>query len=634
MASDGITVSRNVVNIIGDIGESFFGESVTAKDFKVELDKLDKSIPLDIYINSHGGSVDDGLAIYNAIRSFNDTTTYNMGIAASIASLIFVSGNKRVMQDGARLMIHAPWAFSMGNAEELRNMADVLDGIAITLAGVYAKAVNGSVDFFSSMLKDTKNYYFTGEEALALGLATNVNEEKVSDTALSLVKDTKIYASAQPLAETYRESVNSRIESIKQYTTLAKVFAGVKSLEPLFKRYADSGYDVKGLKEAIVNQHYEAKPVTTFTAGVDASEKMRNAFVKNILVLAQAKDDDGKIVTHDNANPYRGAGLLDMARVCLDKAGVSYSKYDKASIAHAALTQSVSDFPVIMSEAANRLVVQAYKLQPDTWSKLCLPSSMNDFRPHYFYKKGSIGNLESLLPNGQMRQDDIKDGQRENFKLSTVAKVIALTRQMLINDDIGHFADKANDLGMAAKRTIETAFYTLLTSNAGLGPTMSDGLTLFHANHGNVGTAAVPSINSLIAARIAMKQQMDINSKDFIDAMPEIALVTLSNEDTVKMLNTSQFDPEATNNNANRPNMVRGMFSSIIGSPRLTGTRWYIFAGVNNIPTFRIGFLNGNTMPTVQSEAPFGYDGLQWSIIHDFGIGATEHRGAFTNAGV
>lgn len=121
------------ISIFDEIG----AWGVTAKQFIGDL-KSQAGKKITLSINSPGGSVFDALAIYNALRGHgSEITTKVMGVAASAASVIFMAGDKRIMPENTFLMIHNPLTFAYGNAEELRDMAEVLDKIAASLIGTY-----------------------------------------------------------------------------------------------------------------------------------------------------------------------------------------------------------------------------------------------------------------------------------------------------------------------------------------------------------------------------------------------------------------------------------------------------------------------------------------------------------------
>lgn len=164
----------------GDIGESWYGESTSARDVVEQLQNSNAQHVL-VRVNSYGGSVSDGLAIYNTLRALAvsgvKVTSRIEGVAASIASLIAMAGDTREMFPNVLLMIHAPWTMAMGNSAQMREMADVLDTYAKAMSTSYARATGNSADDELELLTDGLDHWFTAEEARDLGYATAVLEQ-------------------------------------------------------------------------------------------------------------------------------------------------------------------------------------------------------------------------------------------------------------------------------------------------------------------------------------------------------------------------------------------------------------------------------------------------------------------------
>lgn len=155
------------VYIYDVVGDSWIGTD--AGSFVKQLNAL-SSKKINLRINSPGGSVFDGMAIYNALaRHPAEVTTYIDGIAASIASVIALAGKKIVIAENAMMMIHDPSAFAMGRAEELRKTADVLDQIKETIINTYATRTGMEREKIAQMMADET--WFTAEEAIAHKLA-------------------------------------------------------------------------------------------------------------------------------------------------------------------------------------------------------------------------------------------------------------------------------------------------------------------------------------------------------------------------------------------------------------------------------------------------------------------------------
>lgn len=164
--------------LYGDISDSsWYGDEVTPKQFKADLDALGDVKELDIYINSGGGDVFAGITIYNILKRHEaHKTVYVDGLAASIASVIAMAGDRIVMPENAMMMIHNAWTFAMGNRVKLRKIADEMEKIDGMIAGTYAtRSSKTDMDFPALMDAET---WFTAEEALDAGLADEVEESK------------------------------------------------------------------------------------------------------------------------------------------------------------------------------------------------------------------------------------------------------------------------------------------------------------------------------------------------------------------------------------------------------------------------------------------------------------------------
>lgn len=168
--------------IFDEIG--FWG--VQAKDFVTDLGKV-QSKTLNVEINSPGGDVFAGLAIYNALKSSGKEIVVKvMGVAASAASLIAMAGDKIVMPKNSFMMIHNPWSFAMGNADELRETADTLDKIGASLKATYAAKTGMSEDELEPLL--AKDTWLTADEALEMGFATEVVEDVKANAAFDMAR--------------------------------------------------------------------------------------------------------------------------------------------------------------------------------------------------------------------------------------------------------------------------------------------------------------------------------------------------------------------------------------------------------------------------------------------------------------
>lgn len=171
---------RAEVFIFDEIG--FFG--VTAQSFIEEFKEIDAK-EIDLRINSPGGAVFEGMAIFNAIKRHPANVTVHVdGIAASIAAVIAMAGDTINMAKNSHLMIHKAFTFSIGNADELRKDADVLDRIDTTIAEIFAERMDDHIDVAMDLMEGET--WFLASEALELGLIDTIEGEEEAENKFDL----------------------------------------------------------------------------------------------------------------------------------------------------------------------------------------------------------------------------------------------------------------------------------------------------------------------------------------------------------------------------------------------------------------------------------------------------------------
>lgn len=655
------------VYIYGDIGESWWDETITARDFVKDIAALDVD-QLTVRINSVGGSVPDGLAIYNALKRHPAAVTVSIdGMAMSIASLIAMAGSTVEMAENAILMIHAPWTYAAGNSVDMRETADMLDKWAEAMATSYAAKTGKDQADVLALLTDGVDHYYTAAEAIAEGFVDTVVSAlpiaasgAISADALARFGKTGFppaAVAAQPSLKeivTMTGQVNPQAAAQVQAATVSAAdilaadktrregirasagkFASWDGVSDLLKKCEDDTACTVEQANAKLLAHLgsQASPVagSHVVTVEDESDKRRTAIASAIMVRAGVAD--AETIRAASANPYRGLKLLDLARASLARAGIKTDGMDQRQLVAASFTQGTSDFPILLENAMHKTLQQAYALAGDTWTRFCKTGSVSDFRAHPRYRVGSFGNLDALNELGEFKNKSIPDGEKASILAGTKGNTINLSRQAIINDDLGAFVGLAQSLGRAAKRTIEADVYALLALNAGLGPALSDGKTLFHADHGNIGAAAAIAMASIDADRVLMASQKDVGGNDYLDIRPAVLVLPIGLGGTARSINEAQYDPD-TANKLQKPNVVNGLYRDIVDTPRLTGTRRYSFADPSEAPVIEVAFLDGAQEPFLELQNGFDVDGAQYKVRLDFGVAGVDYRGSVTNAGV
>jgi ATP-dependent protease ClpP protease subunit len=198
--------------IYEEIGASFWGGGIDPKDFAMDLKGLGDVTTLNVRINSPGGDVFDGVAIYNLLAQHKATVNvYVDGLAASIASIIAMAGDKICMADNAMMMIHNAMACTAGDANDLREFADVLEKVSTTMAGTYVKRTGmKAADVQKLMDAET---WFNAQDCIDNGFADEIVQPEAGTKAkakfdLSLFKHVpEGVAQQKPAAATEKELI-------------------------------------------------------------------------------------------------------------------------------------------------------------------------------------------------------------------------------------------------------------------------------------------------------------------------------------------------------------------------------------------------------------------------------------------
>lgn len=201
--------------LYGDIGGSGF-DSISAKQFSEALKSIPQNAALEIRINSSGGSVFDGMTIYERIRGHKGKKkVFIDGLAASIASVIAMSGDEITMGEGAVMMLHKPWNMIVGNADEMLRMVEVLDKIEGQMVGIYARKTGLGRTEIESMLREET--WFNSTEALSKNFvdAQAALDERFLVAASLQLDSAKGFKFKPKLSRTETEIVRSKIDEFK-----------------------------------------------------------------------------------------------------------------------------------------------------------------------------------------------------------------------------------------------------------------------------------------------------------------------------------------------------------------------------------------------------------------------------------
>lgn len=335
------------------------------------------------------------------------------------------------------------------------------------------------------------------------------------------------------------------------------------------------------------------------------------------------------------ARQYRGMNLTDMARVCAEAAGANVRGLSRAEIVELALNNSrgygmhtTSDFPVILANEANRAMMQGYELAGQTFRPLVREVSAPDFKDIVKLRVGNQVDLKEVSEAGEFEIGNLNDADSERYKLRTYGRIVNISRQVIINDDLGVFNDAAFGFGRSAANLESNLVWGLIINNQRLG----DGKPLFHAGHGNIASAgaavgidAIDGLDQLIGAQTEPGTNNALNLYGKYLLVPRT--LKLAAQRAIGFVSATEVD---------KLNPLAGQYE-VIAEPRLTRAdpkRWYLAAGPESAPTIELAYLEGQRGVYTTSREGFEVDGVQVKGRIDVGVGLMDYRWIATNPGL
>jgi hypothetical protein len=329
----------------------------------------------------------------------------------------------------------------------------------------------------------------------------------------------------------------------------------------------------------------------------------------------------------DAARQYRGMTLLELARESLGNAGVNTRGLSRDEVATRAL-HSTSDFPEILSAVTNKTLRQAYDAYPRTFALFCRQVLATDFKSMHRVQLGEAPQLLEVGESGEFKRGTLGES-KESYRVKTYGRVVAITRQVLINDDLDAFTRIPAMYGNSIAQLESDVVWGIITAN----PAMADGNALFHTTHKNLaGTGAALDVASVGAARAAMALQTGLDKKTVLNIRPAFLIVPAALELKAEQLVAQNLVPADSAKVV--PQSIRTL--SPISEPRLdaaSATSWYLAASPNQIDTIEYAYLEGQQGAYIETRNGFDVDGVEIKCRLDFGAKAIDWRGLYKNPG-
>ena len=394
-------------------------------------------------------------------------------------------------------------------------------------------------------------------------------------------------------------------------------------------------FDVEGADEAIVmgvsvdearamvmDQLRARNKGVSVTMGEAESDKFRAAAQDAVLMAAGIPVSEPA----PGANELRGYSMIELARESLQREDLKANFGDNMELARQAIN-STSTFPAIMANLANKSVMTGFNEAETTFQIWAGKGSNRDFKEAARVALSEAGNLELVPEGGQFQQDFLGEASART-KVATYGKLFSLTRQAIINDDLGLFSKIANKYGSAAKRLVNKMVYAQLTGNV----KMQDNNALFDTKHGNVaGTGEALSVKAIAKAITAMRRQKGITGDATLNITPKYLVVPPELEMTAYQIVNSTAAVDGVNSGVANP--YKGRFVVVADAELTDPDAWYLVADASQHDTIEVTYLNGVETPRLETRQGFDVDGIEYKVAFDCGVSALDFRGVFKNAG-
>jgi ATP-dependent protease ClpP protease subunit len=609
MAGDEIIMRRGAWMLIHDPATPWTMGRGTEEDHlkEAELLRVISGAYADIYAARSGKSREECRAVMQDETVLDGPMAVEMGFATSVET----DGDPvAIATFDYRIYAHAPdearkASRNLGRAPVKKAVMAMFAGRARSQAQEKPKMAEKTLMAAGATLAAAEDA--TTEEPTIASPSIEAGDQKAEVTA--------------PSAEDAALKATARARRILASTTLAglptafadELIASKKSVEE-----ALDDITAKWKENGDVDTPMTGAPTARITR--DEVDTRRQGMTQALVAQMRRRDPET-----DAARPFMEMGIIAMAAESIGHKGAIRSAGDKVEILMNA-THSRSDFPGIFQNALNKVLLDRYEVQAPTYKLISRKRNFNDFRAHPMVRAGDFPKLQAVGEGGEIKYGTFGE-RNETAILSSYGIALRISRQMMIDDDLGAIDDMVGDYGSSIANFEEETFYTFM-----LAATLaSDGGSVWQtgATRGNLaGAGTAITVASLGAGRAAMRKQTSIDGMK-LNLAPSILLVGPDKETEADQLVTSIVP--------NQPSSVNPFSGrlQVVSSAQLTGNIWFLFADPNRAggACFVHGFLNGAEAPRLRMDEPFGQQGLSLSVEHDFGLGAIDFRGTYRNPG-
>ena len=366
---------------------------------------------------------------------------------------------------------------------------------------------------------------------------------------------------------------------------------------------------------------------------VDESDKWITGVTRALELKAGLITDKEEMRKERSANEFVAMSLQDMSRDYLIRQRVKVAGLDRMALVGQSFTRAgqfgTSDFSSVLGNVASKSMLMGWDEAPETWRTWCRVGTLSDFKVADRVNLSSFSELKELLESEEYQRGGMSD-LKEQIQLVSYGRMFPISRQAIINDDLGAFTSIPRRMGRAANRKVGDIAYALLTTNPTL---LQDGLQLFVAGHNNIGTVGAISettldeFGQLMYAQTTPSPTTDEDGAR-LNIEPEILLVPRNLLNAAKKVTTASIPPGETETATQRGEW-QVETDARLGAA--STTQYYALADPNLHDTFEIAFLDGNDEPFLDSQEGWNIDGVEYKVRIDAAGAALDYRAVARN---
>lgn len=389
--------------------------------------------------------------------------------------------------------------------------------------------------------------------------------------------------------------------------------------DSLAESFVAKGTDMEAVRAAVLDKlaKKDDEAPTNSNVRINVDEKdTRMAALENALMHRFSPKNQ---IT-DAGRQFRGMSLLEIAREFVGKEGRGLTKLELAGRA----LHSTSDFANVLANVANKSLRQGYADTKRSFIPFCREVTLPDFKQVQRTALSNAPSMKLVVEGGEYEYGSFTDGA-EVYRLFTYGRLVGITRETIINDDMDAFTRIPGKMAATSARLENRMVYDILLGN----PVMADGVALFHATHGNLINNLI-NVAGMAALRKAMRIQTDTSGEDALNYELKYLIVPAALEAAALQLKSSITPADTA-----KVNPYSNTFE-IITEAYLDGTDAVSYYGAADpavADTIEYAYLEGESGPYIETREGFNRDGLEIKVRHDFATKAIDHRGLIKSTG-